>query len=126
MLATGAAWLAEQQAAHAASEVVYSRGELQVSVRATRGRSAFQKQDADGTLVEFRSVDFIFLCEELVLDGAATEPRPGDRITVTLGDATLLYEVQNPAGGNAPCFANLPDDTQRVAFRVHTKFVGES
>ena len=120
LLKQGAAWLARTQARHAAEVVTYLRGEASVRVRATVGRSEFEVDDGAGTLTRSQTRDYLVPAGELVLDGAATEPQPGDRIVEGPLDAGQAYEVRPPPGVPAWRWS----DDFRTTLRIHTRYVG--
>lgn len=121
LLRTGSDFLAAQRRASLAHVVVYRRGALSVSLPATRGRSDFQATDAQGVLVQERSVDWLVTAADLVLNSASVEPERGDRVEETVGGVTRTYEVMAP--GNGPPWRW--SDPGHKTMRVHSKLVDE-
>ena len=80
LLANGSAWLEQQRTKHLTSTVMYVRGNVQVAVPATIGRTKYEADDGHVVRVEFTDRDFLILAADLVLDGQATEPQRGDLI----------------------------------------------
>jgi hypothetical protein len=93
-LKQGAEWLESQRRAHASTEVVYTRVITQVESR-----------------------DYIVAVEDLVLDGEAIEPAPGDQIIEGDLDDGVKYEVMAIGGEGCWRWANH----LRTAYRIHTK-----
>jgi hypothetical protein len=119
LLERGAAWLALQLQKHAATPIVYMRGNEQVELQATIGRTEFEVEDVSGFLQQFQSRDYLFPAAALMLGGSVTLPKIGDRIAERQGGHTYLYEVLAP--GRAPHFRF--SDEFRTLLRVHTKHV---
>lgn len=80
LLASGAAWLEQQRTKHLTSNVMYVRGDVQVAVPATIGRTKYEADDGHVVRVEFTDRDFLILAADLVLAGQPTEPQRGDLI----------------------------------------------
>ncbi|RLS59552.1 MAG: hypothetical protein DWH91_00085 [Planctomycetota bacterium] len=80
LLATGAAWLEQQRTKHLTTTVTYVRGEIELAVPATIGRTKYEADDGHVVRVEFTDRDFLILASDLVLAGQQTEPRRGDLI----------------------------------------------
>lgn len=119
LLRTGSDWLETQRTEHMTSTVVYSRGDFDVEVPATIGRTEFEVDDGFGVLVRTESRDYLILAENLVLDGQPTLPERGDRIRETEGSQTVVYEVMAP--GKEPPWRY--SDPYRRTLRIHTKQV---
>jgi hypothetical protein len=121
VLEKGSAWLNGQRHAHMSRPVVYERGADSVELRATVGRTVFEQVDeaAGGIIHKIESRDFLLLRSDLVLAGAPTLPKAGDRIRDSDGDGTQIYEVMAP--GNEPPFRY--SDPYRKTLRIHTKHI---
>ena len=119
LLATGAAWLADQLQRHAAGIVTYQHGGLSLEVPATIGKTEFLLDDGSGTVVRFHSRDFLIRAAALQVAGVPFLPTPGDRIAETRDGRTYVYEVLAP--GTEPAFRY--SDPFRQLLRVHTKHV---
>lgn len=120
LLERGAAWLDQQRARHLARTVTYLRAGDSVDLPATIGSTTFEQADEYGVLHRTESRDYLISAADLVLAGAAEQPRAGDRIRETAGDQIFLYEVMAP-GGEPPWRFS---DPYRRTLRIHTKFVG--
>jgi hypothetical protein len=119
------AWLADQQAAHAAHAVTYSRGGSSASIPATSARSLWELADAGDGAMRAESRDYMIRVSDLRLNGVAITPAAGDRITESAGSATIVSEVMSPDGvGGEPPW-RWTNEYQH-AFRIHTKRVAES
>jgi hypothetical protein len=116
-LKQGAEWLESQRRAHASTEVVYTRVSASATVPATIGRSTFQLDDGTGVITQVESRDYIVAVEDLVLDGEAIEPAPGDQIIEGDLDDGVKYEVMAIGGEGCWRWANH----LRTAYRIHTK-----
>lgn len=119
VLEKGLAWLDDQRHAHMTRTVVYQRGADAVEIAATIGRTEFEQVDEHGVVQRLQSRDFLVRAADLVLAGAPTLPRAGDRIRETAGAQTFVYEVMAP--GNEPPWRF--SDPYRKALRIHTKHV---
>jgi hypothetical protein len=119
VLEKGLAWLDGQRHAHMTRTVVYQRGADAVEIAATIGRTEFEQVDEHGVVQRLQSRDFLVRAADLVLAGAATLPKAGDRIRETVGAQTFVYEIMAP--GNEPPWRYC--DPYRKALRIHTKHV---
>jgi len=119
LLEQGMTFLDEKRHQHMTRTVVYQRGGSSVEVAATLGATTFEQADAFGIVQKIESRDFLIRTSDLVLDGALTLPKAGDRIRDTNGDQVFVYEVMAP--GNEPPFRF--SDPYRKALRIHTKHI---
>lgn len=119
LLQTGAAFLANQLARHAAQQVVYQRGTDSVTLPATLGRTEYEQADESGFVTRFESRDYLVRAGGLVLAGTPILPEPGDRILETVGGQTFVYEVAALPSGAHFKFS----DPYRQLLRIHTKQV---
>lgn len=119
LLAQGAEWLEAERTAHMTRPVVYQRGGESVELPATVGRTVFRVDKGYGLLERHESRDYIVLAADLVLGGATTLPKAGDRVRETEGGKVFVYEVMAP--GNEPAWRY--SDPYRRALRIHTKHV---
>lgn len=120
LLEHGAAWLDQQRSRHLTRTVTYLRGEESVDLPATIGQTTFEQADEYGVIHRTQSRDYLISAADLVLAGAAEQPKAGDRIRETVGEQMLIYEVMAP-GGEPPWRFS---DPYRRTLRIHTKFVG--
>ena len=121
MLETGAVFLAEQMELHCSREVTYARGVDAVALPATKGRSIFRYEDANGVLQRIELADFLLSPARLVLSGQDASPLPGDTILEVGTDAARTYVVCAEAG--EPCWRW--SSLHRTRMRVHTKLQSE-
>lgn len=119
LLEQGMTFLDEKRHKHMTRTAVYQRGASSVEVPATLGATTFEQADAFGIVQKIESRDFLIRTGDLVLDGAPTLPKAGDRIRDTSGDQFFVYEVMAP--GNEPPFRF--SDPYRKALRIHTKHI---
>lgn len=119
LLSTGAAWLSDQRAAHAASTVVYERGTSRCEIAATVGTTAFDVEDSTGMQQRVESRDYLVKASALLFDGAPVTPARGDLVRETVGAKVLVYEVLAPAG--EPVFRG--SDPFGNDLRIHTKLI---
>lgn len=119
LLKRGERWLADKQTKLTSETVTYVVSVASVGVSATIGRSTFDVEDVNGLQISVETIDFIIPFDELVIDGLAYEPQPGNRVEWD----GRRYEVSSPGPG-------LPhwkwDGEFRSRYRIHTKFVGET
>lgn len=118
LMASGAAWLADQLSASASRSVAYYRGNNFGAISATIGSSQFQSQNASGVIETWESRDYIVKAGSLPFG----DPRRHDRIVETLNGVSVTYEVSSPAGVPLWRWA----DAFRSSIRVHTIAVAES
>lgn len=104
---------------HASESVTYRLGGAAVVLQASLGASDFAVTDANGIMMEVKSVDFIVRRADLVLNGVAVEPVDGARIYTTVNGVQQAFAVMSIAG--APCFKDC--DENRFDIRIHTKRV---
>jgi hypothetical protein len=110
LLAQGAAWLEQQRTIHLTSNVMYVRGDVQVAVPATIGRTKYEADDGHVVRVEFTDRDFLILAADLVLTGQPSEPQRGDVIR----EGNREFEVLDWRYS----------DPYRVTLRITTTVVG--
>ena len=115
LLAQAASFLSSVRKTHMSATVVYSRGEDSVELAATLDRSEHELATAEGFATVIESVDFLIAAADLVLNGAAAQPRRGDRIEY----AGETYEVLDRPG--LPAFRR--EDPHGYTLRVFCKIV---
>jgi len=113
-------WLETMRKAHASCSVTYHRGDDSVAVLATVGRKSYQVDGGYGAAMWVDSTDFIVAAADLVLGGETVLPKPGDRVRVSQGEETGVYEVMTPGGEMSHYEAA---DPYRRAWQIHTKHV---
>lgn len=91
LIQSGAAWLSEKLASHAATTCTLRQGATTLTVRATRGTARIERPEADGqtVLVEVAAVNIP------AADLGAIRPKNGDVLTGTGID----FEVAAPVAG---------------------------
>ena len=122
MLGQGSTWLEDQRHKHLSRPVVYQRGEESIELAATIGRTEFEQVDQSGLVNKIESRDFLVRRSDLILAGAPSLPKSGDRIREMSGEQVFIYEVMSPLGGNETPFRY--SDPNRHTLRIHTKHVG--
>lgn len=110
LLAQGAAWLEQQRTKHLTSTVTYVRGDVQLPVPATIGRTKYEADDGHVVQVEYTDRDFLILAADLVLGGQVSEPERGDLIR----EGPREFEVLDWRYS----------DPYRTTLRITTKHVG--
>lgn len=118
MLASGAAWLADQLAAGASRSVLYYRGTNYGSIQATLGTSRFEAQGTSGVVESWESRDFIVKAGVLPFG----EPQRHDKIVETLNGVAVTYEVTSPRGVPVWHYG----DAFRQTIRVHAIAMAEA
>lgn len=100
--------------------VTLTRGADSVdNVAATDGASKFEVVTADGTVLNFQSVDFLILATDYDFGTGPVLPARADRIEKPDGGGVLTYEVVSQPGVQPYRFC----DAARTLLRVHTKQV---
>jgi len=117
LLEQAVGWLGEQRVEHLSRPVTYVRGAESVELSATLGNTRYELMDESGTTVQAKATDFIVAADALVLGGAKTTPRVGDRIWMVAGEQTLVFEVLDLAGSGHW----RPADPYGTALRIHAK-----
>ena len=110
LLAQGAAWLEQQRTKHLTSTVTYVRGDVQLHVPATIGRTKYEADDGHVVQVEYTDRDYLILAADLVLGGQVSEPERGDLIR----EGPREFEVLDWRYS----------DPYRTTLRITTKYVG--
>jgi hypothetical protein len=118
LLASGAAWLADQLSAGASRSVRYYRGADYGVVNATVGSSRFEAQGTSGVVEQWESRDFLIKVGSLPFG----EPQRHDKIRETLNGVDVTYDVTSPRG--VPVFHY--GDAFRQTVRVHTVATAEA
>ena len=102
----------------AAGELVtYIRGSNSINVEAVPGESRIESVQPDGTIVEFRTQDFIIKASAIDFGSGAVEPARKDKILRTVGESTITFEVLPDPG--IQHFRKLGQYS--VAYRILTK-----
>ena len=120
LLQQGAAWLEGMRHKHASRPVTYRRGEQDIALNATVGRSVFQVVAADGVVEQVERRDYLVRAVDLVLGGVVVVPQVGDRIRETVGAKVEVYEVMG--AGQEKHFRK--SDVDGLTLRIHTAHVG--
>jgi len=122
LISDGMNSLAEQLKESVSQTIQYWRGGSQTGlVKATLGLSRWENVDANGVYIQFRSMDFVFPAVDLTLSDSVIVPQIGDRIKLTRGSTTYLYEVI-PITELSGCYRTC--GPHNVLLRVFTKEVG--
>jgi hypothetical protein len=112
LLRQGSQWLGGMLKQYASRPVTYRRGETDLAVDATVGRTQYEVEDGYGLRVAAEVMDFLILAEDFTLG----EPQAGDQIVV---DSTV-YEVM--ALGTTGHWRW--SDPHHTTLRIHTKEIG--
>lgn len=122
LLKTGMSWLAAKCVKHMASQIVYRRGLVDVTINAMIGKTDYEITDESGFVVGAHSVDFIVVAADF------GEPKPVGGDLVIYGGRK--YEVMSLGGAACWEWSNgLPDSddaTVQTSIRIHTRDVGEA
>ncbi len=119
LLDRGTDWMLRKLDTGASVDMTYRRGSLAVGLTVTRGRTEYAAYDDEGNLItEVTDASFVVPAAALVLSGAITEPRPGDRLEEVHETGVRHYEVM-PRGGHK-CFSRDPSNQ---LLRIHTKLI---
>ena len=122
LLAQSARWLEDQRHQRCTTAVRYRRGDLEVQVNATIGRTVFRDENGYGTGTHHVSRDFLIRGEDLVLGGQRVEPEAGDEVLEPGETLTRVHEVMSPTRDDP---AWRYSDPTRVTLRIHTKHTGQ-
>ena len=114
-------WLDEQREAHLSQPAVYRRGNESVEIAVTMGNTSVDVTDDAGATVQSPQTDLIVSADALVLDGVVVTPQVGDRVSLSSGGKTLVYEVLSLPDGR---HFRRCDGSGRM-LRIHAKQVDE-
>jgi len=118
-----AALIARQQAGAAPSgTITYTRaagGTVDLTGKAWVGRTVFRRNPLGSgeATIQFGDRDYLIPVADLAAGGTPFQPAEGDRITETVGAASLVFEILAPTGEPAARHS----DPQRTVWRVHCK-----
>lgn len=113
----GATWLAGQLQQAAGRSVVYRRGSLSVPLTAWSHGTEHEVKDQCGIEIDVAERVYNIVRDELVVQGQAIEPRPGDTIEETIAGRVERFEVM-PLGDTPVSTWNDGDGTM---IAVNTK-----
>ena len=113
LLRQGNDWLEAQRTAHAASPATYRRGETELAVNATFGKTDYEVEDEYGLRIGAEARNFLMLAADLV--ATFVQPEPGDQIEV----GSMVYEVMSLAGQGCWRWS----DPYHTTLRIHTRQV---
>lgn len=123
MLEDGAGFLADELKNRCSVSVVIQAGNLEVTVKAVKGRSELKVDDgAGGIRIVTTDRDYMVQMADLVLAGVATLPEKGWRIREAVGSAVEVYEALSPAKGK-DVFSWC--DEFKKALRIHCKLAAK-
>ena len=111
LLKQGSEWLEQMRTSHCSSPVTYRRGQTEVTLNATSGKTDFEVDDESGLTVGSHVWDFLILAVDLGFD-----PEPGDVVAAN----GRKYEVMSLAGDGCWRWS----DPYRQTYRIHTKDTG--
>ena len=94
--------------------VTYTRGSDSVDVMAVIGGSDLEIEQRDGSVIQFRSIDFLIRISDLELNGELTTPARSDLITYAGKVYRVLPEPGLPHYRAATGYASS-------MYRIHTK-----
>ena len=114
LLRTGVEWLREQAGEHMASEITYRAPEVEVTLRATMGRTEYEVADDAGRTVQAHVVDFLVAAGDMTFD-----PAPGDTVTIVVDPVTTQITVKDSddvAIATAQVLVEAQDGTDDLPF----------
>lgn len=110
-------FLRDHRRASLARTVTYTRGDDSASILAAQGATDVDL-DSGHSVVRSIVVDWIVERADLVLASTTVLPKPGDKISLTVGGDSLTYEVSEL--GDA-CYRSHGRDN--LSLRIHSKMV---
>ncbi len=120
MFSDAQTWLNETLATAAGVSVTYTDGTYSVSLTPWVGRTVFSSNLDGAARIEFGDRDYLIPVSVLILNGAATKPAVGHRITESVNGTTKVYEIMRPDTGEP---AWRYSDQGETVFRIHVKRV---
>jgi hypothetical protein len=118
LMQDGSLWLIERAKESGGRSITYCRGSIRVSITAVPKLEETEVIDEDGFGTGAQLDDFLIEASDLVVAGAVTLPRAGDRIE--MGSDT--FEVVPPSG-TEKAFETY--DVSGTILEVHTKRIGK-
>ena len=121
LLRQGSQWLGDMLAQHASSLVTYRRGETELVVNATFGRTEYEVEDDYGLRVGAEVTDFLIASSDL--SPTFGDPEAGDQIVAPStgsGQADVVFEIMALAGQGHWRWSG----PHRITMRIHAKEVG--
>lgn len=88
-----------------------------IGLQATVGMTRFESTDAYGRVTRSESRDYLVRALDLLIDGVALLPRPGDLII----EGDRRYEVMSPEGEPEWRWS----DVNQTTLRIHTRQIDE-
>ena len=120
LMSRGQDWLNSKLQTAAGVSTVYTRGAYTLNLTPWVGRTVFASNLEGNARIEFGERDYLIPKVDLVLNGAATEPAIGDRITETVGGESKVFEIMRPSTGEP---AWRWSDSSQTRYRIHVKRV---
>lgn len=114
LLKDGLRFLEEQRKMFMTVPVVYRRGEAEISVAATIGKTKYDIGVEESVRVGSHTVDFLIAAEDLVFDGVPVVPGPDDEIDYN----GSTYSVVRLADDGCWRWSDPHGNT----YRIHTRF----
>lgn len=93
-------------------EVMYLRGQIEISLSAVLGSTNWQDENTSDTYLGIKSIDFILKPNELTIEGNLVEPSRGDMIRYAGYDYDLIQT------GNGTFWSW--SDGFKTFYRIHT------
>ena len=119
LLEKGSQWLETMRTNHLASPVTYRRGQGQVTVNATLGKTDYETSDESGFTVKAHTNDFLVIAVDLMIDDDLITPKVGDQIILTRNSRQAVFEVLALPSGECWRYS----DPFGKTLRIHTKQV---
>lgn len=113
LLGDGVEWLLDTLADHVSRTVIFRRASSSAEITVTLGRSEWEQQQADGSIIRIITRDYIYNGTEVPNFG---QPQRGDEIV----DADGVYQILPTTGLQAARYL----DTRQLGLRIHTKKKG--
>ena len=114
LLSRGQAMLNRQVKVAGGVEITYTRQGRSIPLTAIIGRTAFASNLDGGARVQWGDRDYLIEVADLTFG----EPKLGDRITETIDDVEVVFEVMTPSTGEP---AWRYSDQTRTLWRLHVK-----
>ena len=113
VLGDGVGWLLDTLETHASRIVTFRRASSSATITVVLGRSEWEQQSSDGTVMRIVTRDYIYNGEEIPNFGL---PQRGDEIV----DSDGVYQILPTAGLQGIRYL----DTRQIGLRIHTKRKG--
>lgn len=97
--------------------LIYGRGDREISIDAIPAESVFEIESSSGTIIEYRTTDFIVQQTDIDFGQGPVPPNRKDRVTLVRNGTSHVFEVLPE-----PSLQHFREtDSYGFCYRIHTK-----